>query len=178
MAAIAVEPCRADVAILIDYDDLWAIEFHPQRRDFNYLRHLFVYYEALLRLGIAVDIIPHSTDLSGYRLVLAPTLHMPDAPLVERLTEYVAGGGMLLLGVRSGLKTPSNLVTDQPLPGALRALAGITITSWQALPDGTGLAVTTDMPALTATRRTGTRRCNRIRPGYWGSMRRARARWR
>lgn len=148
MAAVAAEPYRAEVAVLVDYDDLWAIELHPQRRGFHYLRHLYVFYEALQRAGIPVDLIPHSADLGPYRLVLAPTLHLPSVSLVERLTAYVTTGGTLLVGVRSGLKTPTNLVTDRPLPGLLRDLCGVTVTSWQALPDGVGLDVTTDVPGL------------------------------
>lgn len=148
MTDIAAEPFQADIALLIDYDDLWAIELHPQQRGFNYLRHLFVYYEALRRLGLQVDLVPHTAGLDAYRLVLAPTLHMPTPSLVERLTTYVTGGGTLLVGVRSGFKTRSNLVTDLPLPGALRKLAGVTVTSWQALPDDFGPTLTTDIPGL------------------------------
>jgi beta-galactosidase len=148
MAAVAAEPWRAEVAILFDYDDLWAIELHPQRRGFHYLRHLFSYYEALQKMGVPVDLLPHSADLSAYRLVLAPTLHLPDEALAERLATYVAGGGTLLLGVRSGFKTPTNLVTDQPLPGVLRGLAGLTVTTWQSLPVGAQVGLAAAVPGL------------------------------
>ncbi len=113
MATIAAEPLDAEVALLVDFDDLWAIELQPQRRGFNYLRHLFVYYAALLRMGVTVNLAPYSADLSDYRLVVAPTIHLPEPTLVERLTTYVESGGHLLLGVRSGFKTPTNLVTDR-----------------------------------------------------------------
>lgn len=148
MAAVAAEPWRAEAAILIDYDDLWAIELHPQRRGFHYLRHLFVFYEALQKMGVALDLVPHTADLDDYKLVLAPTLHLPGQELVGRLTRYVAGGGTLLLGVRSGFKTPTNLVTDQPLPGLLRELTGITVTTWQSLPDEVRVDLVTDVPGL------------------------------
>jgi beta-galactosidase len=148
MAAIAAQPFEADVALLMDFDDLWALELQPQRRGFGYLRHLFVYYRELLRLGVPVNLVPYSADLSAYKLVLAPTIHLPDTTLVERLTAYVTGGGRLLLGVRSGLKTPTNLVTDQPLPGLLRALAGARVTTWQSLPDEVAMPVVTRVPDL------------------------------
>jgi len=51
--------------------------------------------------------------------------------------------------VRSGFKTPSNRVTDQPLPGVLRELAGATVTRWQALPPGVGVDFHTAVPHLT-----------------------------
>ena len=127
---------------------LWALEIQPQRKGFHYLRHLYLYYMTLMKLGVAVNLVPETADLSPYNLVLAPTLHIPDGALVGKLTSYVQGGGTLLLGVRSGFKTPSNLVTDQPLPGSLRQLAGVTISSWQALPDEVGLNVQADVPGL------------------------------
>ncbi|MFO7661395.1 MAG: beta-galactosidase [Chloroflexota bacterium] len=148
MAAVAAEPWRAEVAMLIDYDDLWALELQPQRRGFHYLRHLFVYYEVLQKLGVAVDLVSTRADLNGYKMVLAPTLHLPDETVVNHLSDYVHGGGTLLLGLRSGFKTPTNLVTGRPLPGLLRPLSGLTVTSWQSLPDGIEVELSTDIPGL------------------------------
>jgi beta-galactosidase len=58
-------------------------------------------------------------------------------------------GGHLLLGVRSGFKTSSNLVTDAPLPGLLRSLTGVIVTDWQSLPLTTGWELHSDIPHLT-----------------------------
>ena len=148
MAAVAAQPFEAEVALLVDFEDIWALELQPQRQGFGYLRHLFVYYRALLKLGVPVNLVPYSADLSAYSLVLAPTIHLPDRSLVKRLTAYVTGGGCLLLGVRSGFKTPTNLVTDQPLPGLLRELTGVRVTTWQSLPDDFGFSVRTSLPSL------------------------------
>ncbi|MCA9973343.1 MAG: beta-galactosidase [Anaerolineales bacterium] len=134
--AVTAVPPRAEVALLFDFAEQWALQLQPHRADFGYLRHLYVYYHALQRLGIPVDLVPPTADLARYRLLLAPTLHMPDAALAARLAAWVAAGGVLLLGVRSGFKTRSNLVTDEPLPGLLRPLAGARVTSWQSLPPG------------------------------------------
>jgi len=148
MAAVAAEPFTAAVAILFSYDDLWALELQPHRAGFHYLRHLYVYYHALQRLGVPVNLVSPAADLTTYKLLLAPTLHMPDQAMTERLSDWVTAGGTLLLGVRSGFKTPTNLVTDRPLPGLLHELAGLTITSWQSLPDGAGIEIETSMPGL------------------------------
>ncbi len=148
MAAIANEPMQPKVGLLFRYDDLWALEIQPQRRDFQYLRHLYLFYESLVKMGIPVNLVPDTADLDPYSLILAPTLHMPDHALVEKVTNYVQGGGTLLLGVRSGFKTPSNLVTAQPLPGLLRDLSGLTVSSWQSLPDTIGLDVRTEIEGL------------------------------
>jgi beta-galactosidase len=81
-------------------------------------------------------------------MVLSPTLHLPDEAVVNHLSHYVSGGGTLLLGVRSGFKTPTNRVTDQSLPGLLRELAGLVVSSWQSLPDGAAVRFATDIPGL------------------------------
>ncbi len=148
MAEIADQPWQAPVALLMDYNDLWAIQIQPHRKDFDYQRHLFVFYRALLRLGVQVDIISPQADLSAYKLVIAPTLFMSDERLAEHLNHYVEGGGALLMGVRSGFKTPTNQVTSQPLPGALHELTGARVTAWHALPEGVGYEIESSIPDL------------------------------
>lgn len=146
MDAVAQGTPRAQVALLLDYEDLWAIRLQPHRKDFSYMRHQFVYYRALQRLGIPCDVIPADADLSHYKLVIAPTAYMASPQLAQQLTAYVTQGGSLLVGVRSGMKTPTDVVTDQPLPGTLRTLVGATVTAWSALPPGVsfGLSTTID----------------------------------
>ena len=148
---VMAAPCPpAGVGLLFDFADLWALQLQPHRADFGYLRHLFVYYEALQRLGIPVDLVSPAGDLSPYRLLIAPTAHLAGEALAGRLADYVAGGGTLLLGVRSGFKTPSNLVTADPLPGELQHLVGATVTDWQSLPPEVGWPLVAETPALAA----------------------------
>jgi beta-galactosidase len=148
MAEIARQPTEADVALLFDFTDLWSIEIQPHRLDYSYLKHLFVYYRACERLGIQVDIIPKSKNLDKYSLVIAPTLHGVDEKLAIGLKQYTATGGNLLLGVRSGFKTTSNLVTGQSLPGLLRPLTGATVLDWQTLPEPQGWDLSTNIEGL------------------------------
>ena len=148
MAAIAAEPVAAQVALLVDYDDLWALEIQPHRQGFHYLRHLYIFYEALAKMGVAADLVPYDADLSDYRVAIAPTVHLPGEITTDRLRAYVEQGGALLLGVRSGFKTPTNRVTGQPLPGLLSDLVGAAVTTWQPLPDGVGEALDTTVPGI------------------------------
>lgn len=148
MADVASYAPAAEVALLLSYDDLWAIQIQPHRADFNHQRHLFLYYRALAKLGIPVDIVPPDADLSRYKLVIAPSAFLADGVLAQRLAEYAQSGGTVLFDVRSGFKTPSNLVTDQPLPGVLRDLVAATVTDWASLPPGVGCDLATDLPGL------------------------------
>ena len=148
LADMTRQPNEANVALIFDFDDLWAIEIQPHRSDYGYLKHLFVYYRACQRLGIQVDVIPKSGNLNKYSLIMAPTLHSIDEELAHTLKQYVTAGGNLLLGVRSGFKTVNNLVTDQPLPGLLRPLTGATVLGWQSLPEQYGWDLSTNIAGL------------------------------
>ncbi len=146
--ALTAAPPRAAVALFWNYADLWSLQLQPHTKDFGYLRHLFVDDRALQRLGIPVDVVGPQSDLAAYRLVLAPTAHVVDEALAAVFEQYARAGGTLLLGVRSGFKTASNRVTDQPLPGRLRELVGAAVTDWGALPAGVTAGVAGQVPNL------------------------------
>ena len=88
MAEISKHPVQAEVALLLDYDDLWAIQIQPHRQDFSYYRHLFLFHRACEKLGIPADIVSPDADLSRYKLIVAPSAFLADAALAERLTAY------------------------------------------------------------------------------------------
>ena len=146
--AFSEEPHSAEIALLFDWDDLWSLELQPHRKGFDLMRHLFVYYHALERMGVPVDLVSYRNDLSRYKLLIAPTLHIADESKVAAVTKAVENGATLLLGVRSGFKTTSNLVTAEPLPGLLCDLAGVTVKSWESLPPGVEWAVESEIPGL------------------------------
>lgn len=148
MRQLTAQPVHTEVAILCQYDDLWALQEQPHRADFDYWRHSYAFYHALQRMGVPAILVPVTADLSPYKLVLAPTLHLVTPEITAALQQYVAAGGHLLLGVRSGFKTGSNLVTETPLPGLLRELAGVTVTDWQSLPLSTGWELHSEIPGL------------------------------
>ncbi|MDP3262401.1 MAG: beta-galactosidase [Tabrizicola sp.] len=110
---------RADVALVFDYASDWAWEIQPQGRSFSYLWLVFDTYRALRRLGLNVDILPpDTTDLSAYKLVLAPGVFTLSDALKSAL---VAHKGTAILGPRTNSKTP-NFAIPVPLPPALPGL--------------------------------------------------------
>ena len=143
------EPLNSPVAILTNFDDLWAIKIQPHRKDFEYLRTVFGYYRTLTELGISVDLVPYDSDLSDYRLVIAPLMFIVDQEVTNQLEAFVARGGTLLFGARSGSKNESNIMVNDPLPGLLRSLVGGTISDWQSLPGAVQFALRSEIPGLT-----------------------------
>ncbi|HEV2126465.1 MAG TPA: beta-galactosidase, partial [Chloroflexota bacterium] len=114
----------ADVAILNSYDDRWAVHIHRHHQDFDYREHLLHYYRPLAGRNIAADIISADAPLHGYKLVIAPTLHLLDEARAARLQAFVERGGHLVLTVRSGVKDDRNALLPSRPPGPLAKAAG------------------------------------------------------
>lgn len=128
---------NSPVALLVSPDSRWAFHIQPLVENagasggptvnFDYNRELRQYYDAFRRLGLNVDVQFPQSDFSNYKVIVAPSLFVVDAPLVAKLKEFVEQGGTLVLTYRSGVKDEHNVVTDQTLPGPLGDLAGISI---------------------------------------------------
>jgi beta-galactosidase len=123
------------IALLFDYENLWATSIQPHSSTWNYFALQMTYYTALRGLGFDVAIVHPHSGLSQYKVVLAPALNMVDGPLAKQLTDYVKQGGQLVIGPRSGFKTLTNKV-HAPAPGPLAELMGVNIFRVDALRPG------------------------------------------
>ncbi|WP_440008221.1 beta-galactosidase [Halomicrococcus sp. SG-WS-1] len=130
-----LDPVDAPVAVLHDYENLWATEIQPHSPDWNYWAHLRAYYGAVRRHGVQADVVHPDADLSDYALVVAPALHLVDESRAAALREYVAAGGRVLFGARTGPKDPANKLHDAPAPGPLADLVGATVDQHESLPE-------------------------------------------
>ncbi|WP_347304584.1 beta-galactosidase (plasmid) [Croceibacterium sp. TMG7-5b_MA50] len=132
-AAIAGTQPVSPVAIVQDYDSRWAIDFQKHHRDYDQIEVLLDYYRPLKAALGAVDIVEAAGPLSGYRLVVAPNLNLITDELAQHLTDYVRGGGHLVLGPRSGLKDAFNRLHTTRQPGPLAELLGGQVEQFYAL---------------------------------------------
>ncbi len=123
----------AEVALLRDFDSCWAYRIQGQTPGFSYDTELGCYHAALRSARIPTDVIASEADFSGYKLILAPALHLISEALAVRLRAYVEGGGVLLGSFRFGVKDPDNRVVERPLPGLLRDVFGAEVEEYDAL---------------------------------------------
>ncbi len=137
-AALQGTTVRAPVAIIYDYDSIWALRIQPGYAGNRFHADLERYYQALLRAGVNVDMIRPIDDLSAYRAVLAPDLYILPDGMARALSNYVQGGGVLLADSRTGVKTETNLCHERTLPGLLSDALGVTIEEYESLGDPTG----------------------------------------
>jgi beta-galactosidase len=113
---------KADVALVFDYASDWAWDIQPQGRTFSYFWLVFHIYKGLRRLGLNVDILPPDTsDLSAYKLVLAPGVFTLSGTLKTAITAHK---GTAILGPRTNSKT-ANFSIPVPLPPALPGLDAV-----------------------------------------------------
>ena len=76
---------KAPVAIIYDYDSIWALRIQPGYAGNTYHGAMDRVYTALFRAGINVDFIAPTDDLSRYGAVFAPDLYiLPDDVAVIR----------------------------------------------------------------------------------------------
>lgn len=125
----------APVAMLYDYDSMWALRFQPGFQQNHYRQSLLLYYKVLFHHGVAVDIIEPGEEFSEYKAVLAPGLHVLPDPLAHRLIKYIEEGGTFLADCRFAVKNESNLCLERTLPGLLSTALGITIEEYEAVAD-------------------------------------------
>ncbi|MBV0925406.1 beta-galactosidase [Halomicroarcula limicola] len=131
-----LEPVDAPVALLHDYESLWATENQPHSPHWHYWSHLRAYYDALRARGVQVDVVSPTSDLDDYAAAVAPTLYLVGDDLAAHLEAYVADGGHLLFGARTGEKDPHNQLHESLAPGPLADLAGVRVDQHESLPDG------------------------------------------
>lgn len=121
---------KADVAILYDWENRWAlnaVQGPPKRNGIFQLYEDWIqrHYRALWQQGVSVDVIASTDDLSRYRMVLAPTLYMLQPGVADRLTAFVNGGGTLVGSFLSGITDERELVFTGGWPGPLRPVYGV-----------------------------------------------------
>ena len=113
------------VAILYSNDSYYGIEFMKFSDKVNYRTILGQMYETLYRQNVAVDFIfPESTNLSDYKVILVPPLYVASDEVLNRLVDYVHGGGHLVMAFKSGFTNEYDTVRWTMAPGPLRRAAG------------------------------------------------------
>lgn len=103
---------------------------------FDYWAHLRAYYRALRGRGVTVDLVPTGTGLDEYAAVFAPSLHLVDDELADRLTNFVETGGELLLTIRSATKDQFDKLRDELAPGPLAETLGARVVQHESLAPG------------------------------------------
>lgn len=127
----------ADVAILFSWPSWWAHDGESRpSHSVHYLEQVHAAYQALHQLGVTVDIVQPDADLSGYRLVVAPGLHLVTDEQAANITGFIADGGHALVTFYSGIVDENDRVRLGGYPGAFRSALGISVEEFSPLLPG------------------------------------------
>jgi beta-galactosidase len=128
---------RPEVCILYTHDNEWALQQPNQpNKFFNLREHILLFYTALHDRNIAVDFARPIEDLSPYKLVFAPSLHLLSGGEADRLKLYVQNGGTLVSTFNTGLVDEHNMAPDSGYPHDLTDLFGLEVVEFDQLPEG------------------------------------------
>ena len=133
---------QADVAVLYDWESMWAqdLEWRPSDA-LSFRERMRTYYERLWRDGVPVDFAHPDDDLSGYRLVVAPASYLLTQRSADNLTAFVAGGGTLLVSAFAAAVDEHDTVHAGGFGAPLREALGLVVEEYRPLREGDEITV-------------------------------------
>jgi beta-galactosidase len=113
------------VAILYSLDSLHALSAMPFDSKTGYMTLLDQLYRTLYGLNVETDFVyPEEPRFSDYALVIVPALYIAADGLLRELSDYVKGGGHVLMTFKSGFCDENATVRWTTAPGPLREACG------------------------------------------------------
>ena len=133
----------AQVAVVYDYENRWALEGSVGLRNPSkgYHQTCLEHHRPFWNMGVAVDVIDSVDDFGPYKLLVAPMLYMLRPGVAERIEAFVANGGTLVTTYLSGLVDESDLCFLSGFPGPLRKVLGVWAEETDALYDDESVAI-------------------------------------
>jgi beta-galactosidase len=124
---------RARVALVLDWENGWAISNDNHPAVFDYWRLVERWYMALHAQHVSIDIVHPTADLSGYGLVVAPQLYLLADEGAANLKDFVQSGGHLLVSAFSDVVDADDAFRPGGYLVGLRVILGITLEDFGAL---------------------------------------------
>lgn len=155
LARIRGSRVPARVAMVWDWESFWAqdLQWGPSV-ELDHRDRITAFYTALWRRSVPVDFVHPDQDLTGYDLVVAPSLYLCRETTGARLTDYVRAGGRLLVSYFSGIVDANDTVHHGGGPGPLREVLGLSIEEF--LPFAANENAPLEGPLITTTRAAAT----------------------
>jgi beta-galactosidase len=127
----------AQACILYSHENDWVLQQpHQPNQHFKLREHIQLIYNALHDRNIMVDFARPSEDLSKYKIVFAPSLHLLTGGEADRLKLFVQNGGTLIGTFNTGLVDEHCIAADTGFPHDLTDLFGLEVLEFDPLPPG------------------------------------------
>ncbi|WP_336920831.1 beta-galactosidase [Aquipuribacter sp. SD81] len=134
----------ADVALVHDYEAMWTTDAASTPSQLHrYRDELRAWYGAAWRAGLGVQGEHPEADLTGYRVVLVPSLHLVSDAGAASIADAAAAGAQVLVTYFSGTVDPGDHIRLGGYPGAFRDLLGVRVEEFAPLLPGAEVGLRT-----------------------------------
>jgi beta-galactosidase len=128
---ILASQVKAEVAILMDWENWWALELDSKpSNDLKLVPQLYSYYKPLFERNITVDFAHPESDLSPYKLVIAPNLYLVNDNTAKNIHRYVEDGGTLLMSFFSGIVDENEHIQLGGYPAPFSDMLGLVVEEY------------------------------------------------
>ncbi|MFG6477222.1 beta-galactosidase [Microbacterium sp. P06] len=148
IAEVAGSRVVSEVAIVFSWEAWWATQTESRpSHELGYLEQMHAAYAALYAQGVSVDVVAPGADLSGYRLVVAPGLHLVRAAEASVITDWIAAGGTAVVTFYSGIVDENDRVWTGGYTGPFRQALGVAVEEFAPVAAGEPLRLTSGATA-------------------------------
>lgn len=127
----------SEVCIIYSHESDWATRLSGQpNAKFNYREHIHLFHTAFHDRNIPVDFARATEDLSKYKIVIVPAMHMLAGGEADLLKLYVQNGGTLVATCNTGLVDEHHIAPDDGFPANCGDLFGMRVIEMDPLPPG------------------------------------------
>ena len=128
LAPVLASQVKADVAILMDWENWWALELDSKpSNDLKLHPQLYSYYKPLFERNITVDFAHPEADLLNYKLVIAPNLYLVNNNSAKNINYYVENGGNLVISFFSGIVDENEHIRLGGYPAPFCEMLGLVV---------------------------------------------------
>lgn len=137
ISVLAGSEVKSQAALLYDWDSQWAMEDSqgPRNKGLHYREAQLKYYKGFRKLGLNVDLVDMTCDLSGYKIFAAPMCYMFRDGFEEKVRKFVDDGGIFIATYWSGIVDDTDKCFLGGVPHGLMDVLGIRSTEIDGLYD-------------------------------------------
>lgn len=127
ISELAGSNVKSPVALLYDWDSQWAMEDSqgPRNKGLHYKEALLKYYRGFRKLGLNVDLVDMTGDLTDYKILAAPMCYMFRNGFEEKVRKFVKNGGIFVATYWSGIVDDTDRCFLGGVPHGLMDVLGI-----------------------------------------------------
>jgi beta-galactosidase len=130
-AQIVGSKVASEIAVIKDFEAEWVFDYQFLTKEVNVGAVYGALFQAASEQRYDIDFVSPAADLGKYKVVFAPQLALMDDRLAERLRQFVARGGTLVMSAQSAIKDRDNAFTFKTIPIGLTNLFGAELDSFQ-----------------------------------------------